>query len=230
VHRTPTKKGKQCSSSLLDLEASPAAHKKKLAAATAAARAPAPVVPRVPVLVERQPQQGAAAAVAAVAAPGGTCADGCSEIKAAYPAAAGHSHAEIVPLPTVALPLLRRATVSSESVSEDEAPLCSVCLEDFEDGAQVGGRLGGRGVVGAGLDCVLCSSHAALSPLHLTCSPSPPSPLQILSLPCRHQYHAECVTQWLRLKGVSATCPNCKGTVFSRELQAQAQAADSAAL
>lgn len=42
-------------------------------------------------------------------------------------------------------------------------------------------------------------------------------PTQILSLPCRHQYHADCVTQWLRFKGATATCPNCKGQVWKEE-------------
>lgn len=37
---------------------------------------------------------------------------------------------------------------------------------------------------------------------------------QILSLPCGHEFHADCVTQWLRFKGAAATCPNCKHAVF----------------
>ncbi len=35
-------------------------------------------------------------------------------------------------------------------------------------------------------------------------------PLQILSLPCKHMFHADCATQWLRYKGFHATCPNCE--------------------
>ncbi|PRW45336.1 E3 ubiquitin- ligase SDIR1 isoform X1 [Chlorella sorokiniana] len=38
---------------------------------------------------------------------------------------------------------------------------------------------------------------------------------KILSLPCKHQFHADCATQWLRYKGFHATCPNCKGQVFT---------------
>lgn len=64
--------------------------------------------------------------------------------------------------------------------------------------------------------------------------PPPACRPQILSLPCRHQFHEECVTQWLRFKGAGATCPNCKGTVFSptktASLAAAAAAAQSPAL
>ena len=38
-----------------------------------------------------------------------------------------------------------------------------------------------------------------------------------MRLPCGHQFHAGCVTQWLRLKGMTATCPNCKARVFQPE-------------
>jgi hypothetical protein len=55
----------------------------------------------------------------------------------------------------------------------------------------------------------------ALLPLCFFCCLSPA--LQILSLPCRHQYHEECVKTWLRYKGAEATCPNC----ISRVWQAQ---------
>ncbi|PSC72561.1 zinc C3HC4 type (RING finger) [Micractinium conductrix] len=182
VHRTPTKKGGQARSAaaLLDLAAAGGQEKKRGATGAAAAAAlqlsPTAGTPRVPVLVEGRPQGAAAAPPPAGCGGGG----GGGEIRAAYPrvvaapvpaaaaAPARQGLAEIVPAAPAP-----RAAATFESEGEEEAPLCSVCLEEFEDGAQ------------------------------------------ILSLPCRHQYHAECVTQWLRLKGLGATCPNCKGTVFA---------------
>lgn len=47
------------------------------------------------------------------------------------------------------------------------------------------------------------------------CSFPPYRHPQILTLPCRHNYHETCVTQWLRYKGINATCPLCKDQVFT---------------
>ena len=241
VHRTPTKKGGQARSAaaLLDLAAAGGQEKKRGATGAAAAAAlqlsPTAGTPRVPVLVEGRPQGAAAAPPPAGCGGGG----GGGEIRAAYPrvvaapvpaaaaAPARQGLAEIVPAAPAP-----RAAATFESEGEEEAPLCSVCLEEFEDGAQVGlqGLLHACGMVlvtsSSDSEQVFCGCAAGnrLSPS--VSSPPPPtrlprSPLllllllQILSLPCRHQYHAECVTQWLRLKGLGATCPNCKGTVFA---------------
>ena len=49
------------------------------------------------------------------------------------------------------------------------------------------------------------------------CRPCRP---QILSLPaCRHSFHEGCILDWLRLKGMAATCPNCKAAVFTPEAE-----------
>ncbi|EFJ50997.1 hypothetical protein VOLCADRAFT_38241, partial [Volvox carteri f. nagariensis] len=32
----------------------------------------------------------------------------------------------------------------------------------------------------------------------------------VMTLPCLHQFHAACVTPWLRQQGLYATCPMCK--------------------
>jgi hypothetical protein len=37
---------------------------------------------------------------------------------------------------------------------------------------------------------------------------------EVLSLPCRHQFHEDCITPWLRQQGAGATCPMCKSCVF----------------
>lgn len=36
----------------------------------------------------------------------------------------------------------------------------------------------------------------------------------VMALPCLHQFHAPCVTPWLRQQGMYATCPMCKTPVF----------------
>lgn len=36
--------------------------------------------------------------------------------------------------------------------------------------------------------------------------------LEILTIPCAHRHHAECLTDWLRRKN---ECPNCRGQVFA---------------
>lgn len=38
----------------------------------------------------------------------------------------------------------------------------------------------------------------------------------VMTLPCLHQYHAECVKPWLRQQGRGAACPMCKTPVFQR--------------
>lgn len=37
---------------------------------------------------------------------------------------------------------------------------------------------------------------------------------QVVTLPCAHQFHAACVTPWLRQGGINALCPMCKTAVF----------------
>ena len=59
--------------------------------------------------------------------------------------------------------------------------------------------------------CTPTPTPSIATPPH-ACRPCP----QILSLPaCRHSFHEGCILDWLRLKGMAATCPNCKAAVFT---------------
>ncbi|GLC44135.1 hypothetical protein PLESTB_000925600 [Pleodorina starrii] len=61
------------------------------------------------------------------------------------------------------------------------------------------------------------SSAAAAAHLGLTCPVCLDAVAEgstVMTLPCLHQFHAACVTPWLRQQGIYATCPMCKTPVF----------------
>lgn len=62
---------------------------------------------------------------------------------------------------------------SRDGAGDDDAPLCAVCLEAFEDGEEV------------------------------------------MSLPCRHEFHCSCMMPWFNSKGLQASCPVCKAVIFT---------------
>lgn len=149
VHRSPVKKAKGRPGP--QPEAAPATPQKKRVDAGRPAQQPAqqaqPVL-HVPVLVEAHAPalpmlrvgSGSSlpkAAPAAGVAGGGLCCGG-GEIRAAYPCAAAAS--EIAPAGAAAV----------EGGAEEEQPLCSICLEPFEDGVRVGGAWGVGWGVGLG--------------------------------------------------------------------------------
>ncbi len=134
VHRSPVKKAKGRPGP--QPEAAPATPQKKRADAGRPAQQAQRVL-HVPVLVEAHAPalpmlrviSGSSlpkAAPAAGVAGGGLCCGG-GEIRAAYPCAAAAS--EIAPAGAAVV----------EGGAEEEQPLCSICLEPFEDGVRVGG-------------------------------------------------------------------------------------------
>ena len=96
-------------------------------------------------------------------------------------------------------------------VEEDDGPVCSVCLHTFADGTKVRSRRTTQ--CGAGTRHF--QGDPNLEKLQRHCPPS--SLLQVMDLPCRHAFCADCIVPWLRLKGEGATCPTCKAAVFAKK-------------
>ncbi|KAG2484230.1 hypothetical protein HYH03_016965 [Edaphochlamys debaryana] len=59
----------------------------------------------------------------------------------------------------------------------------------------------GGGVDGSELTCSVCLDTVEEGAI-------------VMTLPCLHQFHASCITPWLRQKGLHASCPMCKTPVF----------------
>lgn len=70
-----------------------------------------------------------------------------------------------------------------------------------EVGASRGAIELGREVV---CDGVVSTCSICFEPVH--------DDVEILTIPCAHRHHAECLTDWLRRKN---ECPNCRGQVFA---------------
>ena len=171
-----------------------------------AQRAP-PQVKQVPVLVEKHPAQVPGA---------GSCCGG--DLRACCTSAHSIAPGTCDGVARSQQQDAQAAAGVDDEEEDDDSPVCSVCLDAFVDGAEVGGWevgsvMGTPPLTLAGVGA-LCCMHAASPSSEQSAPPRPPA--QILSLPqCSHQYHADCVTQWLRLKGLDATCPNCKSLVFA---------------
>lgn len=100
------------------------------------------------------------------------------------------------------------AAAKAAPVEEDDGPVCSVCLHTFADGTKVRRVFGGGGTNAAVPKRGLEKKLTAVLPSLL---------LQVMDLPCRHAFCADCIEPWLRLKGEGATCPTCKAAVFAKE-------------
>ncbi|PNH04906.1 E3 ubiquitin-protein ligase [Tetrabaena socialis] len=63
-----------------------------------------------------------------------------------------------------------------------------------------GGEGGGSGG-GSGLGCSICLDAVEEGQM-------------VMTLPCMHQFHADCITPWLKRQGATSSCPMCKTRVF----------------
>ena len=131
-----------------------------------------------------------------------------------------HQGADLEPLPLRLQPcsLQQIITATPEShrawgAGDSEEPLCSVCLETFVHGCKV------RPSSDLSQGCA--AEWLWYRPRHERCFPQPthththhPSPPQVMRLPCHHEFHEQCFTPWVRLKGFKVVCPVCKKFVF----------------
>ncbi|GFR46837.1 hypothetical protein Agub_g8475 [Astrephomene gubernaculifera] len=85
------------------------------------------------------------------------------------------------------------ASHSEASGSSSSQPCATAASLANEDGPENG--------CGSELTCPVCLDMVEEGSL-------------VMTLPCLHQYHAACVTPWLRQQGLLATCPMCKTPVF----------------
>ncbi len=96
-----------------------------------------------------------------------------------------------------------------------------------EPPAAGGGGSGGKGSVGgkAALtsrpSCGGSSSDSDECPCCVVCLDPVREGDLVLTLPCSHnQFHAACITPWLRQQAGEAACPLCKAPVFGAQRQA----------
>ncbi|GIL47278.1 hypothetical protein Vafri_4146, partial [Volvox africanus] len=132
------------------------------------------------------------------------------------PAAAGAAAAEGCkgrsPIPQASIPASLQVTSSSGAGGQTTPGLgrLSSGCSGAAPGATVGGELARARVIGG-------SDGGAVAPAGLMCPvclDAVEEGSTVMTLPCLHQFHASCVTPWLRQQGIYATCPMCKTPVF----------------
>lgn len=111
-------------------------------------------------------------------------------------------------------PLLGESRPSTSRPSRSQTisgvPLSSAPREEKSTTIQSGSTLWRRKYTGRQVECVVCLEEYV------------DGQSRVMSLPCGHEFHAECITPWLTTR--RRTCPICKGDVVRS--MAHSQAAD----
>jgi hypothetical protein len=92
-------------------------------------------------------------------------------------------------------------------------PLSSAPREEKSTNLQSGSTLWRRKYTGRQVECVVCLEEYV------------DGQSRVMSLPCGHEFHAECITPWLTTR--RRTCPICKGDVVRSMAHAQGGDIDS---
>ncbi|GLI58819.1 hypothetical protein VaNZ11_000582 [Volvox africanus] len=164
-----------------------------------------------PCYTYKLPRGAAAASACGAAAVDASTTIFASPVAAAAGAAAAEGCAARSPIPQASSPASLQVASSSGAGGQPTPGLgrlssgCAAAAAGATGGELVRARaIGGSdgGAVGpAGLTCPVCLDAVAEGST-------------VMTLPCLHQFHASCVTPWLRQQGIYATCPMCKTPVF----------------
>uniref|UniRef100_A0A061S412 RING-type E3 ubiquitin transferase n=2 Tax=Tetraselmis sp. GSL018 TaxID=582737 RepID=A0A061S412_9CHLO len=118
----------------------------------------------------------------------------------------------------VLLGLDQGAALSNPRSAVTDAHLAALPVHLYPGHGGGGGGRGRRRVDRAGLLLSLSGAAQDARSDALQCSVCLDEAAEgekIMTLPCHHQFHADCIRPWLKQQGLQATCPICKLRVFA---------------
>ncbi len=130
-----------------------------------------------------------------------------------------------------ALPAVQPGAKEVAALQKEEAagPSGGSSADAASSGAEAGssggkGAAGGKGALSSRPSCGGSSSDSDECPCCVVCLDPVREGDLVLTLPCSHnQFHAACITPWLRQQAGEAACPLCKAPVFGAQTQQQQQ-------